>query len=79
MVRLRAELDQFYEIGGRLGSCQIFPDAAERIPQNNFGEAVQTGLPASGYWDFCLEKQVQLTGERTLRPPRAFGCGLDAT
>src|SRR6516164_1527533 len=72
MIALGANLDQFNEICSTLRTQIIPANSGERIFQNDFGERVQIGFPASHDRDFGLKKQIELSGERTFLAARAL-------
>ncbi len=56
VIRLRAKLDQFDEIRGRLHARVTLADSGERISQRHFAQRMQIGFPAARDLDFRFEE-----------------------
>lgn len=78
MIALGANLNQFDKVSGSLGAKVIFPDADERIFENDFGQGVQRRFATCYYRNFRFEEKIEFAGEWSFRTAGAFSHGLNA-
>ena len=78
MIAFSANLDQLDKVSSGLRAEIIFPDARERILDDNFSQRVQRRFAARHDRYFSFKKKIELAGERSLGPARTFRHGLDA-
>ena len=78
MIPLGANLYQLDKVSGHLSAKIIFPDAGERVFEDNFSQGMQGGFAAGDDRNFGFEEKIEFAGEWSLGPARTFGHRLDA-
>jgi hypothetical protein len=77
MLRLHGGFQQLATICRKQGSPVVSSQALAPLADGNLPQRVQFTPSPPLEHDFTLEKQIQLSRERTFRPPRALGHRLD--
>lgn len=77
MIALRAQLNEFNEIGCALHAQIILADPYERPSQRHFTQRMQTRFTRRRDLNLSLEKQVELSGKWTFGATRSLRYGLN--
>src|SRR5262249_45569658 len=79
MLGLGADLDQLNKIRGCLRPQITLANSNKRVAQDHLSQSVQIRPPASRNLYLRGKEKIELARERTLRPARSFGHGLNQT